>query len=78
MYIVVEIQIFDNRAPNVLHFEYEDRNRAYEKYHYILAEAAVSEVLIHTAVIMQADGRTITRETFEHPRPTEVGETNAD
>lgn len=74
MYIVVEIQIFDNRAPNVLHFEYSDRNKAFEKYHYILAEAAVSSVRTHTAVIMQADGRIIIRETFEHPIQIEVGE----
>ena len=67
MYIVIEIQILDNGNPNVLHFEYTEQNRAYEKYHYILAEAAVSTCLVHTAVIMQTDGRIITRETFNHP-----------
>lgn len=67
MYFVVEIQILDNGNPNLLHFEYTDKNKAFEKYHYILAEAAVSTCLVHTAIIMQSDGRIITRETFEHP-----------
>lgn len=67
MFIVIEIQILDNGNPNLLHFEYTDKYKAYEKYHYILAEAAVSTCLVHTAVIMQADGRIITRETFSHP-----------
>lgn len=81
MYIVIEIQILPNGNPNVLHFEYEDRLKAFEKYHYVLAEAAVSECLTHTCIILDEQGRYITRETFEHlpeptpePEVTEVGE----
>ena len=72
MYFVIEIQILPNGNPNLLHFEYEDRNKAFEKYHYILAEAAVSSCLTHTAVIMTKDGKIVTRETFEHPAEEET------
>lgn len=68
MFIVLEIQILPNGNPNILHFEYEDRNKAYEKYHYILAEASVSECLTHTCVILDEQGRHLTREVFEHPK----------
>ena len=71
MFIVIEIQILDNGNPNILHFEYTDEYKAYEKYHYILAEAAVSSCLVHTAVIMKADGRILTRETFTHSQEAE-------
>lgn len=67
MYIVIEIQILPNGNPNVLHFEYEDRLKAFEKYHYVLAEAAVSECLTHTCIILDEQGRHIARETFNHP-----------
>lgn len=73
MYCVIEIQILDNGNPNILHFEYTEKLKAYEKYHYILAEAAVSTCLTHTAVIMTENGQIITRETFQHlpePEPT--------
>jgi hypothetical protein len=68
MYFVIEIQILSNGNPNVLHFEYEDRNKAFEKYHYVLAEAAVSDCLTHTCIILDKEGRHIARETFEHPK----------
>lgn len=68
MYFVIEIQILENGNPNVLNFTYEDKNKAYEKYHYILAEAAVSSCLTHTAVILTKDGLTLARETFTHTK----------
>lgn len=67
MYIVIELQILPNGNPNVLHFEYADRLKAFEKYHYVLAEAAVSECLVHTCIILDEHGRHLARETFEHP-----------
>ena len=69
MYIVIELQILPNGNPNVLHFEYEDRLKAFEKYHYVLAEAAVSECLVHTCIILDEHGRHLARETFEHIQP---------
>lgn len=72
MFIVIEIQILENGNPNILHFEYTDEHKAYEKYHYILAEAAVSSCLVHTAAIMKPEGRIITRETFTHAQEGDV------
>ena len=66
MYIVIEIQILPNGNPNVLHFEYTERLKAFEKYHYVLAEAAVSVCLTHTCIILDEQGRHIARETFTH------------
>lgn len=66
MYFVIEIQILPNGNPNVLHFEYADKNKAHEKYHYVLAEAAVSECLTHTCLIMDKEGKIFMRESYTH------------
>ena len=61
MYIVLEIQ---NTA--VLVNSYDTRNEAENKYHMILAYAAVSSVEKHSAVMLNDDGSFIKSETFEH------------
>lgn len=61
MYIVLEIQ-----DTAVLVNSYDTRNEAENKYHTILAYAAVSSVEKHCAVMLTTDGDFIKSESFEH------------
>ena len=61
MFIVLEIQ---NTA--VLVNAYNTRNEAENKYHTILAYAAISSVEKHSAVMLTNDGEFIKSECFEH------------
>lgn len=64
MFIVIELQKSDTLA--VLSDTYETRNQAEQKYHTVLAYAAVSEVPKHSAVLLNEDGTYIKSESFEH------------
>lgn len=51
-YIVIEMQTNENGATSVIPLAYEDLNLARQKYHTILAAAAVSALPVHGAVIL--------------------------
>ena len=61
MFIVLEIQ---NTATLVN--AYSTRNEAENKYHTILAYAAISSVEKHSAVMLTNEGEYIKSECFEH------------
>ena len=65
MYIVIEMQTNGTKTATITN-AYTDKNTAYQKYHMILAAAAVSQVEVHTAIIINEYGITEARETFEH------------
>lgn len=65
MYIVIELQTNGTTTASLVD-AYTDKNVAYQKYHTILASAAVSKVEIHTAIIMNEYGIVEARESFEH------------
>lgn len=65
MFIVLEIQKNDDNV-SVLTNQYEELGTAENKYHTILAYAAVSEVDVHTAVIINEYGLVIKREQYDH------------
>ena len=64
MYIVMEIQK-GNTASTIVN-SYETLNEAENKYHTILAYAAISSVLKHSAVLLTEEGDYIKHECFEH------------
>lgn len=64
-YLVIELQTAGGTTA-VLNYTYTDKNVAYQKYHTILAAAAVSSVEVHTALIINEYGLVEIRETFEH------------
>ena len=64
MFIVMEIQ--KGASVSTIVDIYETRNEAEQKYHTVLAYAAVSEVPQHSAVMLNDDGSYIKSETFEH------------
>lgn len=65
MFIVLEIQKQENNV-SLLHFEYSDRETAENKYHTILAYAAVSTLPVHAAIMMNEMGMVIRSEYYEH------------
>ena len=64
MYIVIEIQTGEQVATLVN--AYADRNAAENKYHTILAAAAVSEVPKHGAVMLTDEGVRLKSECYIH------------
>lgn len=71
MFIVIEIQTSTQVATIVN--AYEDRNTAEQKYHQILAAAAVSTVPKHGAVMLTDEGVRLKGECYIHEQeePTE-------
>ncbi len=68
-YTVIEMQ---NGVVGANVWTYENINAAENKYHSILAAAAVSSVEIHSAVLLNDSGFCIKHESYAHP--TESGE----
>ena len=67
MYIIMEVQIFADGGISTPCYAYSDKNRAEQKYHTILASAAVSKLPRHTCLMLMDDGRVIRSESYEHP-----------
>lgn len=64
MYIVTELQT-NGETTAVLNHTYTDKNTALQQYHTILASAAVSQVEVHTAYIVNELGLVEYRESFD-------------
>lgn len=66
MYIVIELQtINDSQIANIVN-AYTEQKVAEQKYHTILAAAAVSSLPCHAAVMLDEKGRMIKSEYYEH------------
>lgn len=75
-YIVMEMQTNNGTTAIVTPATYSDRNQAESKFHQILQAAAVSNVKVHTAVMLTEDGRLARpSECYRHePEPEPVAE----
>ena len=69
MYIVIEIQA-GNTVATIVN-SYADRNTAENKYHSVLAAAAVSEVPKHGAVMLTDEGTRLKSECYIHEQESE-------
>ena len=67
-YIVIEIQKFDTGAVSTPAWAYDNENSAWSKYHTVLSAAAVSQLPVHSAVIMNESGYCIEHKCYEHPQ----------
>lgn len=66
MYIVIELQtINDSQVANIVN-AYTEQKVAEQKYHTILAAAAVSSLPCHAAVMLDEKGRMIKSEYYTH------------
>lgn len=69
MFFVIELQTNqDGSAANIV-TQYTDKNQALSEYHEILHYAAISELPVHTAVVLDEQGRQIAREAFVRLMP---------
>lgn len=65
-YIVIEIQTSQDGAVGNIVNSYDSRNQAEQQFHTILAAAAVSQLAIHTAVLMTNSGETLSMGVYTH------------
>ena len=66
MYIVIELQkAADGNVANIV-TSYNSLAEAESKYHSILASAAISELPIHSAVIVSEEGFAVESKCFKH------------
>ena len=66
MFIVMEIQVNGDQVATIVN-TYAIRAAAESQYHTILAAAAVSQVQIHSAVLLSAEGKEIMHQSYTHP-----------
>ena len=67
MFTVIELQT-TNGTTVVLTSTFEDENSANQKYHQILSYAAVSELDVHAATILDQYGSLWKSEYYEHKK----------
>ena len=72
-YIVIEIQTNNDGTVGNLVSAYTDRNQAEQKYHMILASAAVSALPTHAAVLLTNDGIPLTHACYHHVQEANEG-----
>jgi len=70
-YIVLEIQTNANGEVGNLLTAYDERSAAENKYYTILAAAALSELPVHSAMILTNLGTIVKSETFNRIPETE-------
>lgn len=80
-YIVIELQTSDDGTVGNFVWAFDERNKAESKYHAVLAVAAVSEIPIHAASLLQNDGRLLNCASYDHtpepePEPEGAGDSN--
>ena len=71
MYLVIELQ---KTAPDTVEnivTAHSSINEAYQKYHTVLAAAAVSSVPAHSAVMINDKGGLICAESYDHVQEPE-------
>lgn len=67
MYRVLELQTNEQGVTDMLdHGDEVERNAAESKLHAVAQYAAISQVPIHTVVILNAEGERIKKEVYKH------------
>lgn len=66
MFVVIELQRTGENTLGTIVTTHIERNDAEQKYHQILAAAAISEIDIHSAVMLNENGQRIKGETYRH------------
>ena len=64
-YLVIEIQTNSDGTVGNLISSYDNRNEAERQYYLILAAAAISQLPIHTAVLLTNDGRLLEHHAYK-------------
>lgn len=67
MYIVIELQVNADGQLGNLVWSFDTLAQAESKYHGILSAAAVSQIPIHSAVILDERGNVLMNASYDHP-----------
>ena len=70
MYSIIELQTTDGTTVHNYQTA-ETKAQAMSVYHTTLAYAALSEVEVHTCIVVDEKGQYIARECYEHPKAVE-------
>jgi len=65
-YIVLEIQSNSDGTVGTLITSHDDRSSAESKFHSVLASAAISDVMIHSCIIMNDEGFVYDNQSYTH------------
>lgn len=66
MYIVIELQKNEKGAVSNIVTDYATLPEAESKYHTILAAAALSELPVHSAIIVSEEGFPVMHQCYKH------------
>ena len=64
-YVVIELQDSGSQVANIVN-SYESVHQAEQKYHQVLSAAAVSQVPVHSAIMLNSEGQYIKSEAYNH------------
>ena len=70
-YLVIEIQTTGNVTAHIA-TAYDNQPQAEAKFHQILAAAAVSQLEVHSAVILNEFGAVVQQGYYDHRTPVEA------
>lgn len=70
-YVVLEIQTNADGTIGSIVTDFDNKLDAENKYHTILAYAAISNLPVHSAVILTNEGRTVKTEVYTHEEVTQ-------
>lgn len=70
MYSIIELQTTDGTTIHN-YSTAETKAQAMSVYHTTLAYAALSEVEVHTCIVVDEKGQYVARECYEHPKAVE-------
>lgn len=64
MYLVIELQTTNGKTANIVN-QYESLALAEQQYYLILSHAAVSELDVHAAVLMDSSGFVLKNDVYD-------------
>ena len=71
MYVAIEQKLKQDGTYEVSTFKKETRDEAEKAYHSILSSAAVSVHPVHSAAIMNPEGKLLKSECYKHDAPVD-------
>ena len=71
MYYVIELQTNADGTSGNFVFQFDTLPEAYTKFYTVLTFAAQSQVLVHSALLVDRAANVIERKSFTHPVPDE-------
>ena len=77
-YIVFEIQTNVDGSVGTLVYSFDARADAESKFHYVLGAAAVSQLPLHSCVLMTNEGFILESKAYKHEQPESEPEPEED